>query len=99
MYSSRQLAAIMFADIAGYTAMMQEDEALAMQLRHKLKKKLEEEITIHHGRILEFRGDGAMCSFTSTIEAVRAALVFAIEYANRSCCTASHRYAYRRCDG
>ena len=74
MYSSRQLTAIMFADIAGYTAMMQEDEALAMQLRHKLQKKLEEEVPIHHGRILEFRGDGALCSFTSTIEAVRAAV-------------------------
>jgi class 3 adenylate cyclase/dienelactone hydrolase len=74
MSQSRQLAAIMFADIMGYTAMMQEDEALALQFRHKLKTKLEEETAAHHGRILEFRGDGAMCSFTSTIEGVRAAL-------------------------
>ena len=79
MSSSRQLTAIMFADIAGYTAMMQEDEALAMQLRHKLQKKLEEEVTIHHGRILEFRGDGALCCFTSTIEAVRAALALQLD--------------------
>ena len=71
---SRRLTAIMFADIMGYTAMMQEDETLAMQLRHKLKTKLEEETSAHHGRMLEFRGDGAMCSFTSTIEGVRAAL-------------------------
>jgi TolB-like protein/lipoprotein NlpI len=74
MSQSRQLAAIMFADIMGYTALMQEDETLALQLRHKLKTKLEEETAVHHGRILEFRGDGAMCSFTSTIEGVRAAL-------------------------
>jgi adenylate cyclase len=79
MYSSRQLTAIMFADIAGYTAMMQEDEALAMQLRHKLQKKLEEEVSIHYGRILEFRGDGALCSFTSTIEAVKAALALQLD--------------------
>ena len=38
MPQSRQLAAIMFTDIVGYTAMMQEDEASAMQLRHKLQK-------------------------------------------------------------
>ncbi len=74
MSSSRQLAAIMFADIAGYTAMMQEDEFLALQLRNKLQKKLEFEVSSHYGRILEFRGDGALCSFTSTIEAVKAAL-------------------------
>ncbi len=69
-----QLAAIMFADISGYTALMQEDEALALQLRNKLEKKLKEEVAAHHGRILELRGDGALCSFSSTIEAVRAAL-------------------------
>jgi len=74
MSQSRQLAAIMFADIMGYTSMMQEDETLALQLRHKLKIKLEKEVATHHGRILEFRGDGALCSFTSTIEGVRAAL-------------------------
>lgn len=74
MPQTRQLAAIMFADIVGYTAMMQEDEKFALTCRNKLKKKLEEEITAHHGRILEFRGDGAMCSFSSTIEGVKAAL-------------------------
>ena len=53
---------------------MQEDETLAMKCRQKLKKKLEEEVTTHKGRILEFSGDGALCSFMSTIEGVRAAL-------------------------
>jgi adenylate cyclase len=74
MTSSRQLAVIMFADIVGYTAMMQDDEELATRARQKLKHKLEEEVTKHNGKILEFRGDGAMCIFTSTIEGVRAAL-------------------------
>ena len=74
MSLSRQLNAIMFADIAGYTAMMQRDEALALQLRNKFQEKLEEESRIHYGRILEMKGDGAMCIFTSNIEAVRAAV-------------------------
>ncbi|TAL50122.1 MAG: adenylate/guanylate cyclase domain-containing protein [Chitinophagaceae bacterium] len=74
MAQFHQLAAIMFTDIAGYTGMMQDDEALALQLRDKLKKKLEEEVAAHQGRILEFRGDGALCSFSSAIEGVRAAL-------------------------
>jgi TolB-like protein len=69
----------MFTDITGYTAMMQEDEALTIQLRSKLQKKLEEEVSKHHGRILEFKGDGAMCSFNSTLEAVRAALALQLD--------------------
>ena len=74
MSQSRQLAAIMFADIVGYTALMQGDEELALQLRHKLKSKLEKEVNAHHGRILSFKGDGALCSFNSAFEAVKAAL-------------------------
>src|SRR4030095_11637425 len=79
MSSSRQLSAIMFVDIAGYTSMMQDDEAFALRLRHKLLKKLEEEVGTHNGRILDFRGDGALCSFTSTIEAVKAALALQLD--------------------
>lgn len=74
MSTSRQLTAIMFADIAGYTAIMQEDETLALRMKNKLRETLEAEITRHQGRILEFRGDGALCCFTSTLEAVRAAI-------------------------
>jgi TolB-like protein len=79
MSLSRQLNAIMFADIVGYTAIMQEDEELALQLRHKLQKKLEEVVITHYGRILEFRGDGGFCSFTSTIEAVKAAIALQLD--------------------
>ena len=67
MIQSRQLAAIMFADIVGYTALMQKDEALALKLRDKLKNKLEEEIKIHGGKVIKYSGDGALCSFDSTI--------------------------------
>ncbi len=73
MALSRQLAAIMFADIVGYTAMMQEDEDNALKLRNKLLQNLEEQVSLENGRLLEFKGDGGLCCFTSTIEAVRAA--------------------------
>lgn len=74
MSSTRQLAAIMFADIEGFTYLMQEDEALALNLLDKLKKSLEAEVNLHGGKILELRGDGALCRFDSTLEGVRAAM-------------------------
>lgn len=78
MPTTRQLAAIMFADIAGYTALMETDEVLAMQYREKMKQKLEAEVSFHKGRIIKWMGDGALCSFDSAIESVRAALALQI---------------------
>ncbi|HYK47570.1 MAG TPA: adenylate/guanylate cyclase domain-containing protein, partial [Parafilimonas sp.] len=79
MSSSRQLTAIMFADIAGYTSFMQEDEAMALELRNKFLQKIGEETSAHNGRILDIKGDGALCSFASTIEAVKAAISLQLE--------------------
>ncbi|HYK46631.1 MAG TPA: adenylate/guanylate cyclase domain-containing protein, partial [Parafilimonas sp.] len=79
MPSSRQLTAIMFADIAGYTSLMQEDEAMALELRNKFLQKIGEETSAHNGRILDIKGDGALCSFASTIEAVKAAISLQLE--------------------
>ena len=79
MAYSRQLAAIMFADIVGYTALMENDESLAMSSRERLKNKLEEVVNDHGGRLLEFHGDGALCSFTSTLESVKAATALQLE--------------------
>ena len=74
MSQLRQLAAIMFTDIMGYTALMQEDEAKALQFREKMKQKLEAEISLHKGKIIKWMGDGALCIFDSAIESVKAAI-------------------------
>src|SRR5687767_4648554 len=71
---SRQLAAIMFADMTGYTALMQEDEKKANILRDKQKKTLEMIIPAHNGKILQFFGDGTLSLFDSSINAVRSAI-------------------------
>jgi TolB-like protein len=82
MSQTRLLAAIMFADIVGYTAIMQEDELKAYSLRNKLQKKLDQEVTDHQGFILQFMGDGALCRFSSSTEAVRAALALQLDMQN-----------------
>jgi class 3 adenylate cyclase len=70
----RQLAVILFADIEGYTRLMQRDETLAVAIREKFKKVLENKIVLHHGRIHQWAGDEALCLFTSSVEAVHAAI-------------------------
>ncbi len=74
MSQTRQLAAILFADIAGYTALMEADEVHAFAIRDKFKKALESETSLHNGHIIKFSGDGVLCSFDSAGESVRAAM-------------------------
>ncbi len=69
----RRLAAIMFADIAGYTAMMQADEADGMRRLKRFRAVLDESVQKHHGRILQHYGDGSLVLFDSAVEAVASA--------------------------
>jgi len=70
----RLLAAIMFTDMVGYTALMQEDEVRAKALRDRHRQILEEKISEFQGSILQFYGDGTLSMFGSAIEAVRCAI-------------------------
>ncbi len=70
----RQLAAIMFADMTGYTAMMQEDEQRAKTLRSRQKHTLENFVPAFNGRIIQYFGDGTLSIFGSAIDAVKAAI-------------------------
>lgn len=74
MTQTRQLAAILFADIAGFTSLMQADEKQALAYRQKLKQKLESEIVLHHGKIVKWMGDGVLCSFDSAIQSLHTAI-------------------------
>ncbi len=67
----RQLAAILFADMTGYTALMQENEQLARQKRIRLKQVLEETVQQHNGRILQYYGDGSLTIFSSAVDSIR----------------------------
>lgn len=73
-YPIRILAAVMFTDMIGYTAMMQDDEAKAKLLRDKHRDVLESAMLEHNGRILQYYGDGTLSIFGSVIEAVKCAV-------------------------
>src|SRR6185295_18081710 len=70
----RQLAAILFADMTGYTALMQENEHLARQKRMRLKQVLEETVQQHNGRILQYYGDGSLTIFSSAVDCIRCSI-------------------------
>ncbi len=74
MTESRQLAAIMFTDIVGFSAVMQSDEKRALALRQKLKQELESVVKIHNGTIVKWMGDGVLCTFGSAIQSLRTAI-------------------------
>lgn len=71
---ARRLAAVMFADMTGYTAMMQEDEYKAKTLRSRQKQAIEKFIPAFNGKIVQYFGDGTLSIFDSAIEAVRAGI-------------------------
>lgn len=70
----RQLAAIMFTDMVGYTALMQADEEGARVARLRHRTVLESALSAHDGQLLQYLGDGSMSIFPSAVFAVRAAI-------------------------
>jgi TolB-like protein/class 3 adenylate cyclase/Flp pilus assembly protein TadD len=75
----RRLAAIMFADMTGYTALMQEDEYTARILRGRQRQALGQFIPGHNGQIIQYFGDGTLSMFGSAIDAVKSAINIQLE--------------------
>ena len=74
MNSSRQLAAIMFTDIVGYTALMGKDEQKAFEYLNKNRAIQKPIIEQFNGRWIKELGDGVMASFNTVSDAVNAAI-------------------------
>jgi adenylate cyclase len=72
--TTRQLAAIMFTDMVGYTSLMQQNEVLAVDKMEKFRRCFETCIARHHGRILQYYGDGVLSVFNSARSAVQCAV-------------------------
>ena len=70
----RKLSAIMFTDMVGYTALMQEDEDKARELIQRHRELMKPIIEKYNGEILQYVGDGTFCSFESAIESANCAV-------------------------
>lgn len=80
MKTNRRLAAIMFTDIAGYTAMMQENEAKAVEIRTRHREVFERQHELHHGQIVQYYGDGTLSIFDSAVDAAACAVAMQLEF-------------------
>ncbi|MFN2458979.1 MAG: tetratricopeptide repeat protein [Chitinophagaceae bacterium] len=89
MPTSRQLAAIMFTDIVGYTTLMGEDEQKAFVLLRKNRALQKPIIEQYNGRWIKELGDGVLASFSTASDAVNAAIKI------QEACTAANDFQLR----
>jgi adenylate cyclase len=74
MTQSRRLAAILAADVVGYSRLMGADEEGTLERLKNLRSELIDlKITEHHGRIVKTTGDGLLVEFASVVDALRCA--------------------------
>ena len=73
----RRLAAILAADVVGYSRLMGRDEhgTLARLKAHRTER-LEPTLARHGGRLVKLTGDGALVEFPSAVDALNAAIAF-----------------------
>ncbi len=72
---TRRLAAILAADVVGYSRLMEADEAGTLAaLKSRRKNVLEPLLRRHHGRIVKTMGDGVLVEFASAVNAVECAV-------------------------
>jgi class 3 adenylate cyclase/dienelactone hydrolase len=67
---NRQLAAIMFTDIVGYTALMGKDEEKTLELLHKYHQIQKSTLKMHNGIFVKEIGDGMLAYFTDARKAI-----------------------------
>ena len=75
MSQTRRLAAILAADVAGYSRLMGADEEGTLAALKAIRRELSDpKVKEHHGRIVKTTGDGLLIEFASVVDAVRCAV-------------------------
>src|SRR3954451_7091996 len=73
--AERRLAAILAADVVGYSRLIERDERGTLERLGAYRKELVEPLLAEHrGRIIKLMGDGALCEFASVVDAVACAV-------------------------
>jgi adenylate cyclase len=81
---TRRLAAILAADVVGYSRLMGADETGTLQRLTELRQQvLEPLVADHHGRVVKLMGDGMLVEFASVVDAVTCAVAWQNDVAQR----------------
>src|SRR5262245_38198095 len=91
MTANRKLAAILAADVAGYSRLMADDEPATLRTLHDFRQLFRERIEAHGGRLIDTAGDSVLAEFPSPVEAVACATELQQQLARRNAQLAEHR--------
>lgn len=76
-HADRRIAAVLAADVVGYSGLMEQDEdRTVVRLKAHRAEFIDPLVAEHHGRIVDWIGDGTLCEFASIVDAVRCAVLF-----------------------
>ena len=101
MSATPRLAAILAADIAGYSRLVGVDEARTLQGFKEIRAELfDPKVGEHHGRLVKTTGDGFLVEFSSVVDALRCATeVQAIMAERNAVVSADNRIDFRAREG
>jgi adenylate cyclase len=92
----RKLEAILSADVAGYSRLMQDDDAATVETLTKYRSIFRDFVNRHEGRIVDSPGDNILAEFDSPVEAVQCAVELQRELSRRNLQLADHRQMHFR---
>src|SRR5712692_8243995 len=80
----RKLAALLSADVEGYSRLMGEDEAATVHTLTAYRVVIQTLVQQHRGRVVDSPGDNVLAEFASVVDAVQCAVAFQRELSNRN---------------
>ncbi len=89
--AKRKLAAILSADVVGYSRLMGDDEAATVETLKEYRAAIGRVITQHEGHVVNAPGDNILADFPSAVEAVRAAVEIQSNIEGRNAELPEHR--------
>ncbi len=87
----RRLAAILAADVVGYSRLMEADEEATLSTLKAYREVIDRRVTNHRGRVFGSAGDSVIAEFASPVEVVRCALEIQTELEGRNADLAEDR--------